>query len=130
MSGAALFCTRPASPSPKKYPELGIFWMPPRRLVCRMPELSPAVRTTMARYGITDREMEYLQLVLRPQEPSAHEMAEHMGISVGTMDKHRSGLYLKLGVHSRTELHFKAVELGLVPCICLKLGLPTNAPAL
>lgn len=96
------------------------------RLVCRMPELSPAVRATMARYGITDREMEYLQLVLRPEEPSAEEMAEHMSITVGTMDKHRSSLYLRLGVHSRLELLFKAVEVGLVPCVCSRLGLAAS----
>ncbi|QQR85597.1 MAG: hypothetical protein IPJ76_13395 [Flavobacteriales bacterium] len=45
---------------------------------------SAAVLAAKAQYGLTDREIEYINLVLRPNEPSVHEIAEHMGRGANT----------------------------------------------
>ncbi|MFZ1692323.1 MAG: LuxR C-terminal-related transcriptional regulator [Flavobacteriales bacterium] len=67
---------------------------------------------------ITARELEYLHLLFRRPEPTMAEIAEHMGLSVRTVEKHRDKLKRKLGAATTLELYLRAVELGLVRCWC------------
>lgn len=53
-------------------------------------------------YNITDREMDVLIGVLSGR--SAPAIAEALYLSEGTVRTHLKRMYLKLGVHSRSEL--------------------------
>ncbi|HRD54452.1 MAG TPA: helix-turn-helix transcriptional regulator [Flavobacteriales bacterium] len=66
----------------------------------------------------TAREREYLLLLCRCPEPTLDEIAEHMGLSAKTAEKHRYKLMRKLGAHTTLELFMQAVRLGLVRCCC------------
>ena len=67
---------------------------------------------------MSDRQREYIVLVCRPVEPTPAQIAEHMGITEKTVETHRAKVYKKLDVHSRMELLFAAVRLGIVACPC------------
>ncbi len=45
-----------------------------------------------------------------------------MGLSPKTVETHRANAYKKLGVGSTIEILRKAVELGMVRCVCGKGG--------
>lgn len=62
--------------------------------------------------ALTARELQILNLILRGQ--SNKEMAETLGISPKTVDKHRTSMMQKLGVHSVPQLVAHALKEGLI----------------
>jgi len=67
---------------------------------------------------LTGRQQEVATRLSRYPEPTPRQVADEMGCTPKTVEAHRAKLYAALGVHSRLELHFKAVERGLVKCAC------------
>jgi LuxR family maltose regulon positive regulatory protein len=61
---------------------------------------------------LTEREVEILELLAAGL--TNPEIAEKLVISAGTVKKHASNIYGKLGVSSRTEAVTRARELGLL----------------
>ena len=61
---------------------------------------------------LTDREREILQLVA--ESYSTKEIASKLGISVKTVDNHRTNLMRKLDLHDVASLTRYAIEIGLV----------------
>ena len=57
--------------------------------------------TVSARYGLTDREVEVLELVLLGL--TSHVVGRRLGISGRTVDKHLQSAYAKLGVTNRVS---------------------------
>lgn len=78
--------------------------------------LSPSVVLTITPKTdapeLSNRELQVLQGISRGLSNNA--LAEHLGISVKTIDTHRTNLFRKLSVHSTATLLMKAVKLGLV----------------
>ena len=61
---------------------------------------------------LTDRERQTLNLIIRGR--SNKEIAEGLGISVKTVDKHRTSLMQKLKVHSVPQLMALALKEGMI----------------
>lgn len=61
---------------------------------------------------LTDRERQTLNLIIRGR--SNKEIAEGLGISVKTVDKHRTSLMQKLKVHSLPQLMALALKEGMI----------------
>jgi LuxR family maltose regulon positive regulatory protein len=61
---------------------------------------------------LTDRELEVLRLL--GDGYSNQDIAKELVITLNTVKKHASGIYSKLGVHSRTQAVVRAQELGLL----------------
>ncbi|MEP5155512.1 response regulator transcription factor [Planktotalea sp.] len=61
---------------------------------------------------LTGRERQMLNLILSGQ--SNKDIAENLGISVKTVDKHRTSMMQKLGVHSVPQLMAYALREGLI----------------
>jgi len=61
---------------------------------------------------LTDREREVLQLVA--ESHSTKEIASKLGISVKTVDNHRTNLMRKLNLHDVASLTRYALEVGLI----------------
>jgi RNA polymerase sigma factor (sigma-70 family) len=61
---------------------------------------------------LTPREQEIFQLVAEGYKN--REIAEMLVVSVKTVEKHRSNLMQKLGVHSAAELRALALERGII----------------
>ncbi|MBS0662816.1 MAG: response regulator transcription factor [Verrucomicrobia bacterium] len=61
---------------------------------------------------LTDREREILQLVA--ESHSTREIAAKLGISVKTVDNHRTNLMRKLNLHDVASLTRYALEVGLI----------------
>jgi RNA polymerase sigma factor (sigma-70 family) len=61
---------------------------------------------------LTDREREILQLVA--ESHSTREIAEKLGISVKTVDNHRTNLMRKLNLHDVASLTRYAIEVGII----------------
>jgi len=61
---------------------------------------------------LTDREREILQLVA--ESHSTKEIASKLGISVKTVDNHRTNLMRKLNLHDVASLTRHALEIGLI----------------
>jgi len=61
---------------------------------------------------LTRRELEVLHLI--GEGHSNQEIAKALVITLNTVKKHASGIYGKLGVHSRTQAVVRARELGLL----------------
>ena len=74
------------------------------------------VRGTLERggneYGVTRRELEVLAIIA--DGGSNNEIAEHLGISLGTARKHVQNIIGKLGAHSMLEALVIAAREGLV----------------
>ena len=62
--------------------------------------------------GLTSREVEVLRLVA--QDLKNKEIADKLGISLKTVQAHRTSLMSKLGLHDRTQLVKYAIRKGLV----------------
>lgn len=62
--------------------------------------------------GISPREWEVIQLLARSK--SNKEVAAELGISVRTIETHRTRIMLKLGIHSVSELVHYAIRNGIV----------------
>ncbi|MGF1606947.1 MAG: LuxR C-terminal-related transcriptional regulator [Rhodothalassiaceae bacterium] len=78
----------------------------------RSPELSAKLDALAGRPALTKREMQVLSRIA-----SGHtnkEIARLMGISEKTVDRHRTNLMAKLGVHSVAELMAYALREGLL----------------
>lgn len=75
--------------------------------IARRPDAPPA-----GIVALTDREREVLQLVAEGQ--SSKEIAEILGISLKTVDSHRSNLMDKLDIHKVAGLVRFAIRSGLV----------------
>jgi len=73
---------------------------------------STAVRPT-APPPLSPRERQVLQLLAHGH--TNREIADHLALSVKTIETHRARLGEKLGVHKRAELVRFAIELGLLP---------------
>lgn len=76
--------------------------------------LLAATQTSSAEPGValTQRERQILSLLARGL--SNREMAEQLVITEATLKRHVSNLYLKLGVHSRTQALARATDQGLL----------------
>jgi DNA-binding NarL/FixJ family response regulator len=61
---------------------------------------------------LTDRERQTLNLVLAGR--SNKEIADGLGISIKTVDKHRTSLMQKLNVHSVPQLMARALKEGMI----------------
>ncbi len=61
---------------------------------------------------LTDRERQTLNMILAGR--SNKEIAEGLGISIKTVDKHRTSLMQKLNVHSVPQLMAKALKEGMI----------------
>ena len=61
---------------------------------------------------LTDRERQALNLIVAGR--SNKEIAQILGISVKTVDRHRTNLMQKLGVHSVSQLIAYALREGLI----------------
>ncbi|MEM9030949.1 MAG: LuxR C-terminal-related transcriptional regulator, partial [Pseudomonadota bacterium] len=61
---------------------------------------------------LTDRERQTLNMILAGR--SNKEIAEGFGISIKTVDKHRTSLMQKLKVHSVPQLIARALKEGLI----------------
>lgn len=61
---------------------------------------------------LTEREVEVLQLIAEGH--TAREIGRRLGISVHTVDRHRSNLMSKLDIHSRADLIRYALRRGLI----------------
>lgn len=62
--------------------------------------------------GLTEREMEVVRLIADGK--TGREIADVLVISPNTVDRHRSNIMSKLGMHNKAELVRYAVERGLV----------------
>lgn len=62
--------------------------------------------------GLTEREMEVVRLVA--DGLTSREIAESLIISPNTVERHRSNIMSKLGMHNKAELVRYAVERGLL----------------
>ena len=92
-------------------------------LVRAVPSILQGARIICARYvamleelsditPLTDRERQVLNLVVSGQ--TNREIAETLGISIKTVDRHRTNLMGKTGSHSATELIAYALREGLI----------------
>jgi DNA-binding CsgD family transcriptional regulator len=84
--------------------ELGIQHSPRRRV--------PKVSTDGNRYALTGRELEVLGLVAEGRRNQ--EIAEDLGLSHRTVERHLENAFGKIGVVNRTEAVVQAVQEGLV----------------
>lgn len=83
------------------------------------PAVASLLRNVVANPGVsntpdflTDREREVLQLVA--ESHSTKDIANKLGISVKTVDNHRTNLMRKLNLHDVASLTRYALEIGLV----------------
>lgn len=76
------------------------------------PELADQISRGQVSLGLTDRERQTLNMIIAGK--SNREMAELLCISAKTVDKHRTSLMGKLGVHSVAELMALALREGLI----------------
>ena len=76
------------------------------------PELVEQISRGQAALALTDRERQTLNMIITGK--SNREMAELLCISPKTVDKHRTSLMSKLGVHSVAELMAHALREGLI----------------
>ena len=82
------------------------------------PGISPAVigphlsKTSVPADPLSTRERQVLQLV--GEGKSTREAAQHLGVSVKTVESHRTRLMRKLGIHETASLVRYAIRRGLV----------------
>lgn len=78
----------------------------------RQLEGGPAKRTTDLYDGLTEREIEVLQLVC--QGASNKQVAQELTISERTVENHLRNIYQKLHISDRTQAVFYAIKKGLI----------------
>ncbi len=76
------------------------------------PQPAAAIHIELLPEPLTEREIEVLQLIAAGQ--SNKETAESLVVTVGTVKKHLSNIFGKLGVNSRTQAVARARDLQLV----------------
>jgi DNA-binding NarL/FixJ family response regulator len=62
--------------------------------------------------GLTEREMQVLRLLAAGE--ANRQVADQLGIAVGTVERHRANIMLKLGLHTRTDLIKYAIRRRLI----------------
>ena len=62
---------------------------------------------------LTDRQREILQLIVEGQ--ANKEIADHLNLSIKTIEFHRSKIMTKLGAKSAAELTKLAIQQGILP---------------
>lgn len=62
--------------------------------------------------GLTEREAEVLRLIA--EDRTNQDIANRLGISVNTVERHRENIMSKLNLHTRTELVKYAIRKGLI----------------
>ncbi|MCC6724804.1 MAG: response regulator transcription factor [Saprospiraceae bacterium] len=72
----------------------------------------PPNESHAAKFGISKREMEVLQLI--SEGLSNQEIADRLFLSLNTVKTHSSNLFLKLDAKRRTQAIQKAKELGIL----------------
>jgi DNA-binding CsgD family transcriptional regulator len=78
-----------------------------------MEEQALALLTSLELLGLSQRESEVLLLVIQGKDNKA--VAQHLSVNISTIRKHLENIYQKLGVQSRTEAVFQALEkLGIL----------------
>ena len=82
-----------------------------RSIIDRLPTEADLTPTPLAD-PLTDRELDVLAEIAAGYNND--EIADRLFISRGTVKRHASNIYLKLGVHHRAEAAAKARELGLI----------------
>jgi LuxR family maltose regulon positive regulatory protein len=82
-----------------------------RSIIDRLPTEANLTPTPLAD-PLTDRELDVLAEIAAGYNND--EIADRLFISRGTVKRHASNIYLKLGVHHRAEAAAKARELGLI----------------
>lgn len=80
------------------------------RVICR--RYMALLETAAEAEPLTDRERQVLNLVVTGK--MNREIAEALGISIKTVDRHRTSVMRKTGVHSATELVAYALREGLL----------------
>ncbi len=88
----------------------GTYFGPTVAALLRNVVANPAASSTVD--FLTDREREILQLVA--ESHSTKEIAAKLGISVKTVDNHRTNLMRKLNLHDVASLTRYAMEIGLL----------------
>jgi DNA-binding NarL/FixJ family response regulator len=88
----------------------GTYFGPAVAALLRNVVANPAASSTSD--FLTDREREILQLVA--ESHSTKEIAAKLGISVKTVDNHRTNLMRKLNLHDVASLTRYALEVGLI----------------
>jgi DNA-binding NarL/FixJ family response regulator len=88
--------------------------------------LNPSLATTREEEGLTARQREILQLVAEGRLNK--EIAHELGISIKTVDFHKSRLMAKLGAHSTGDLVRIAVEQGFIPASTPRNGGKSEVP--
>lgn len=83
-----------------------------RMLVQEYARFANAKKTSQNYDGLTQREKEILMHIAEDKKNS--EIAEIMGLSLRTVQAHRTNLMDKLGAHDRTELVKYAIRKGIV----------------
>jgi DNA-binding NarL/FixJ family response regulator len=76
------------------------------------PAVADLIAAAEAAEALTARELQLLHGVARGATNAA--IAETLGISAKTVDKHRTDLMRKLGAHSTADLVMTGVRLGLI----------------
>jgi ATP/maltotriose-dependent transcriptional regulator MalT len=69
-------------------------------------------RSTLLIEPLSDRELEVLQLIA--DGASNREIAQELVLAIGTVKKHISNIFGKLGVSSRTQAVARARQLNLI----------------
>jgi ATP/maltotriose-dependent transcriptional regulator MalT len=82
-----------------------------RSIIDRLPTEANLTPTPLAD-PLTDRELDVLAEIAAGYNND--EIADRLFISRGTVKRHASNIYLKLGVHHRAEAAAQARELGLI----------------
>jgi DNA-binding CsgD family transcriptional regulator len=73
----------------------------------------PEARELPAQHGLTNREIEVLSLIARSR--SNQEIAEELGISLNTVERHVANIYRKLNIRGRVHATAYALQHGLAP---------------
>lgn len=71
---------------------------------------------------LTAQELDCIRLACRYPKPTPAEIAEYIGISPKTVDKHIHKVYKKLGVQCHADMYHVAVALGVVKCQCQRMA--------
>jgi DNA-binding NarL/FixJ family response regulator len=80
------------------------------------------LKTVSSFERLTSREIEILKLI--GEGFKNHEIAEHLDISIKTVEKHRSNLMEKLDLHNSSALTAYAIQKGLVTKVPVPRGEP------
>ena len=63
---------------------------------------------------LTARELEFIALVCRPDEPTYEQMADSMGVSRRTVDGYRVAVFQKCGIKSKSGVVLFATKFGVI----------------